>query len=647
MPFTNLNVQDDPEQSRYYLGFAKGLNSIQEKTLLDNNQLSLATNVMLDVDGVTRRYGSKKVFDTASASKVYGQGVFYNKSTSIRKFLRIANSRLQYLNGLVWDNVSSQVYSNLPTTFVQASGKIFIYNGTDPLTYYDGTSITTYTALSSLTGLAVAVVGTTGSTAYSYRVAAFNTVGETAACTAVAIANGNILLSSTNLNRLTWTIVSGATGYNIYGRTATGYSEVYLASVLGGSIVTYDDTGVDDEAESKLPSEYNTTNGIKAKSAIFTLGRQFAFGVTEGSTYYPTRLYYSGTVLNIDSFNSSEIGGGWVEIDNNNGGEIVDIKPFDSGVIVFKDNGIYKFYFTSTGDPAIIEITKSHGGCSFLGSQFINNDYMFVGQIENRIAVFSLGYQANYSLGQIRTNEVSVFISESLNDINRLYLDNICSFKYDNKFGFAYTNASNTDNNIGYVIDTRFGGWVKWDSDPMEVTSYIIYDDGTNAKLYGSSNSDGYTIELFNQSRNDSGSAFVSTIGTKFFNDGVFDIDKIFRNPVLWFKFIDGGSINVQVYVDGNNLIGTASLSSSSGGSGFGMDLFGSSLFGDVYSSAVIVTLGADVARELTLLQIKRSIGFYLIDNQADTNWLFMGLHLQTTQLKGKPLQQNEKVTVL
>jgi len=39
---------------------------------------------------------------------------------------------------------------------------------------------------------------------------------------------------------------------------------------------SYNDTGTDIEIVSKLPPDINTSGGIKAKHAIFALGRQFA-----------------------------------------------------------------------------------------------------------------------------------------------------------------------------------------------------------------------------------------------------------------------------------------------------------------------------------------------------------------------------------
>lgn len=637
------NIPDEPEKNIYALGFPKGLNSIQDRTLVNDKNIILGDNVMIAVDGIMRRYGTTKPYDQGSATKVYGGFSFFNRNTSTRRFIRIANSRLQYLSGSVWTAVSAQAYSSLQTRYVQAQNKVFIHNGTDALTSYDGSAITTYTALANPGAPTVTPTGAAGSTSYSYKITAFNAVGETAAGAAGTTGTGNATLSSTNYNALAWTAVAGATGYNIYGRKSTGFAEVYMATVYTNA---YNDTGADTPATTKPAPADNTTGGIKAKIATFTLGRQFVAGVTEGSTYYATRLYYSGTIDNIHTFNASELGGGWVEVGSQDGGEIVDIKPFDSGVIIWKTNSIWKFYFTTTGLPALQEITRAHGGVSFEGSQAVDNDYMFVGQKENKIAVYTLGFQANYAGTQIRTNEVSVFIADSLTNVNRVYLSNIASFYYDSKFGFAYTRGTNTENDIGYVVDTRFGGWVKWDGDPMEATQYVVHDDGTSAKLYGCSNNDGYVIEMMRTQRNDNGTAFRSALGTKFFNADLFDVQKIFRNPTLWFKYIDGGTITAEVWTDGTRYQGSATLSSSSSGAGAGADLPGSFLAGSMYASVSVSNPNADVVRELTLIKFGRSIGFYVVDTNANSNWLFMGIHVTYSLLTGKPLESTERVRI-
>lgn len=643
MPLTST-IPDEKESTKYYIGFPKGLNTLQDRSLVNDKNLIDLKNCEIVVDGIQRRPGSIRVFDSGSASYVYGSTAFYKRSSGTRQYVRAANARLQYLNGSTWTNIGSTVYSNVETNFIQARDNLFIYNGTDALTKYDMSTITTYTAVTTPVGLGVTPTGGTGSTEYSYRVSAFNTTGESLACSPVAIANGVLPteLSATKYNALTWTATSGATGYNIYGRTATGFGEVYMATVYTNS---YNDTGADTPATSRPVPTGNTSGGIKAKGGCFTLGRQFVFGVTEGTTYQPCRVAYSGTLNYIDSFTSNEYGGGWVDIFANDGGEIVGLAPYQGGVLIFKTNGIFKLYFTDQGLPALTDITRSHGGVSFRSITQIDNDIIYVGQKENRIGVWVLGQQENITSDTLRTNEVSIFIKPSLENVNRTYLSKIAAFNYDDKFGFTYVTEGNTENIKGFVIDSKFGGWVEWDGPPMQQTHYTIYDDGTDVHLYGGSNNSGYMWELFQEDRNDNGSTFESLIGTKNFNSEMFNVEKIWRNPVFWFKYISGGSLQCEIWVDGTQYQGTA-IFSSGGGGGVGVDLAGQALAGDFYSSIPSVTEGADVPMELSTLKISRSIRFYLIDNGNNTNWLLMGLALNYSPLVGKPLPESNRVEI-
>jgi len=114
---------------------------------------------------------------------------------------------------------------------------------------------------------AVTNIGTTGATTYGYRVSAINNVGETLACSTVSTTSGNATLTSSNLNRISWTKVSNATGYNVYGRTSG--SELLLATVTG---LHYDDTGTATPAGA-LPSS-NTTGYSSDRTSIGSLIKQ-------------------------------------------------------------------------------------------------------------------------------------------------------------------------------------------------------------------------------------------------------------------------------------------------------------------------------------------------------------------------------------
>lgn len=645
MPYVS-NATDTNEFSKYYIGFPKGLNTIQDENLTDDKNLTTADNVVLQVDGVSRRPGTDRVFNENTNTKIFGSEVFYKKTTGVTYWLRIGTKgTLEKLVGDTWTDVAgSPTWGDYSVEMVQARDRMFIYNGVDQLRYFDGTSITPYTTVNTPTNLSVTPTGVTGSTAYSYRVEAINATGRTQACASVAIANGNATLSASNYNALNWDDMAGATAYNVFGRSASGAGEAYLDTVY---VSAYNDTGLESPAYSLLPSTNNTTGGIIAKKAIYApFGRQVAIGITEGSTYYPTRLAYSGTLDYIDAFVGGDYGGGWVDIRANDGGEIVDIAPYQGGVLAVKTNGIFKFYFTSTGLPAVDEIATSHGGTSYRGGQLIDNDYVYVAQKDNRIAIMTVGQQQNYIGDQLRTNDVSVLISDGLLNVNRTYLKNICTFFFDYKFGFAFTNSGNTENTEGYILDTRFGGWVHWDGLPMEVTGWVKYDSGSSKKLYGMSNSDGYMIEMFTPFTNDDGAAFTSRISTKSFNQGMFNVKKVYRNPSLWFKYYGGGLMDLYVYRDTSTLVGTAqiSLSPSNSGTMVGIDLPGAVLPGGSALEMAESSAESDYPQEITMLTMGRSLRFVIIDSNTDTNWLFMGVNILYTPLEGMPLEQQFKV---
>jgi len=68
--------------------------------------------------------------------------------------------------------------------------------------------------------VSVTNIGATGATTYGYRVSAINSVGETLASSTVTTTTGNSSLTASNYNRISWTRVTGATGYKVYGRTS-------------------------------------------------------------------------------------------------------------------------------------------------------------------------------------------------------------------------------------------------------------------------------------------------------------------------------------------------------------------------------------------------------------------------------------------
>jgi len=109
------------------------------------------------------------------------------------------------------------------------------------VTFAYGGGIVTATAGLTTPAAPTAATATTGGTlvagTYAYRVTALNAVGESLPSPEVTQVVPNT--TTTNTVTVTWTAVTGATGYKVYGR-AVG-AELLLATV--GNVLTYTDTG--------------------------------------------------------------------------------------------------------------------------------------------------------------------------------------------------------------------------------------------------------------------------------------------------------------------------------------------------------------------------------------------------------------------
>jgi hypothetical protein len=644
MPKVIASIDDPKKDTDLVTGFLGGLNTFQDESVLKDSELTEAKNIILSVDGIEPRPGSSN-YGSSSGTGILGAFGFY-KSDGTRQFLRYAkgtNNKLQkYVSTTPTDIGSATFNATARMNFVQARDLIFGFNGQDALWKYDGTTITTYTALTTPAGLGVTPTGTTGSTTYSYRISAFNSVGETLACTAVTTATGNATLSATNYNALAWSAVTNATGYNIWGREATGLGETYLGTVYG--VVTYKDQGQDDPSLSLLPPEANSTAGIKSTMAEFAISRIFA----AGDPVNPSRLYFGGTGENIGNFSGSSIGGGSVDVFKNDGSIIRAIKPFQGGVIVWKDNAIYKFSFTDSGLQKLEEITRSFGGISYRGVKHVENDIIFPAKKDGRLAFYSLGNQENYASTVLRTNELSIKIATRLTDVNTSYLEYSASFYFNNVYGCAVTTADSTSNDRIWCLDTRFGAWVYWEGiHPNCFTTYI--DTDGSEYLYFGDETSGYMKKMFVETRSDSGTEISVEWATKAFNQKIFHKYKKYFSPTFQFKNVTtSGALSGDIILDG--VITSASFTvnqQTTGGAGMGAMLFGFALFGD----APLGVLASDSASSDIIVEVKtikkaRSIKFKFRSDSASARYKFLSLAITYSVLATKRLPSSYRTYV-
>lgn len=644
MPVIPRGLKDYSEKTEYIIGFPKGLNKLQDESLVNDNELTVSQNSILVVDGIQKRTGSIN-FGSTSGSRVYGGTPFYTSASSNNRWIiREGGTSLMYYNG---SNVPTAVSGATMTTakrtdFAMARDTLYVENGTDNLVKVAVSggvpTATTYTALTTPANLGVTPTGTTQTTYYSYRVSAFNANGETLACNSVSISNGHATLDATNYNALNWDDVTNATGYVVYGRKRAvdnGIGETKLATV---NVSAYNDTGTDSPSAILIPPEGNNTGGQKGSMIIYALSRLFVAGDSDN----PSRLYYSAGGSQIDDFSTGN-GGGWIDVAKNDGDAITAIYFFQNTILIWKRRSVWKFSFTAAGLPQLELITTEIGCESYRTVKIVNNAVWFLSKKDGRAAIYSIGNVQNY-FNALRTTEQSLKISTGshLDSANVTYLDMACAYFFRNLYILCVAQGGSTTNNRCYVFDARFNAWVGW-WDNINANAFFTYTDSSgNEELYYCSETTGYIVKMFTGT-DDNGTAISWKIQTKNFNQKLFDQYKIYRNPVFWFKDVANGAITGYIINDGVFNSGIFNISSLISGISWGFDKWGAFKWGDSEGSAS-TSANSDQPMEIIFNKVARSIKFELDESSSAGSFRFLGLSFKWLLLEGKPLPADNRI---
>lgn len=632
------SVRDVSEKTEYVIGFPDGVNKLQDESLIKDTELSGANNSILVVDGVKKRPGQAN-FGSSSGSRIFGATSFYTSAASNNRWIiREGGTSLQYYNGSnVPTNISgATMTAGLRTEFAAARDSLFAENGTDSLVKIiisGGVPVaSTYTALTTPTNLTVTPTGSAGTTAYSYRVSAFNANGETLACTSIATTTGNATLSASNYNALAWTAVAGATGYVVYGRKATAINGIGETKMTTVATNAYNDTGTDTPSQVVTPPEGNNTGGQKGSMIIYAMSRLFV----AGDSANPSRIYYSAGGSQIDDFSTGN-GGGWVDVSKNDGDSISSIKFYQNHIVIFKHKSVWQFDFTSAGLPQLQLITNEVGCESHRTVQIVNNDLWFLAKKDGRAAVYSLGNVQNY-FNALRTTEKSLPISSGsyLDSANLTYLQNSCAYYFRNLYVLCVPHGGSSTNNKAFPYDSRFGSWLgRWDN--INANAFFSYQDASgNEELYYGSDITGYAVKMFTGT-DDNGTAISWQIQSKNFNQKMFDTSKFYRNPIFWFKDVSNGSITGYIINDGLFNSGSFGISALVSGISWDYDKWDVNMW-DTSQGSATSSLNSDQPMEIIFTKIARSIKFELDEASSGGTFKFLGLSYKWIPLEGKPL---------
>lgn len=577
--------------------FRGGLNTLLRQTEIKDNELAQADNLKLVGQGVpTKREGTANYFTTSpsvatGSQKVRGlKGVLFASGASgVNELLALSDyGILLKKNGASNVEIPGASYaSGYNAEMVQAFNNVYIVNGVDNITKYNGVTLSSFTQLSRPTSVLVTnLSGVTGTFTRSFRVSAFNSIGETIASDAVLITLTPQDLTTTML-RLTWAASSPASlvlGYGIYG---LDQGDERLITTVDPSTLRYDYVGVPDPSQLVFPTEADTTQGPIAKYIITYKDKLVVGNIVN----YPSRIAWSGGGANIDKFNW-RFGGGYVDIDKDSGDQITGLIEYQDAIVVFKERSVWQVTLSVEGSlviPTVKLVVRGIGAVSHRTIKHVENDVFFL----TRRGVFTLGNEANFVANVLRTNELSAKIRPLFETISPQQLTMACAVYQGNKYRLAFSTGSGEVNTKEIIYDRERLAWMGPNTYPAVPSIYEVYYDGTNAeKLVWGDTNDTYVTEFSSAYPNDKGVKIQTALlskKTSFGNAFKFKhIDRLFTN---WRNIYGQPNVNI-ILETRDGAVGSAesfSVSSSTSGVGWGFDKWGTTKWGN--------TLGAGSAQ--------------------------------------------------
>jgi len=575
--------------------WVKGLDTLVSPTEIRPDELAEAIDIQLVEDGkIQCPRDGQAYYGSSSGSRVVGIYSYY-KSDGTRELLRRSGTVLQKYNSSTsgWDDVSGFAYTTgVRTEGVMAYDRLYLVNTSDNLTYYDGSIITSFTSISAPSVPTVTRTGTTGTYTFSYKITAVTATGETTASTAgTQVANVATLDTSTYMT-VSWSAVTNAIGYNVYGRKDGQW--YFIAYVEGNGSVSYVDKGTATPNELIIPPTENTTAGPKGvdielyKDSLFIIG----------DSTNPSRLYYSSGGDLVNDFSAAN-GGGFIDISKNDGQKGTSLRVFKNSLVVFKEGSLYQFSFATSGAPQVTQITSAVGCIATRGVVVVENDLFF----PDIRGVFSVGNQQGFAFDVLRTNELSARVRSVFQSIDPAYIQNIASVyatvANKNLAVFAYTPSGSTTNSKALILDVERNGWYKWTN--IQANCWTAYTDssGNTSVLYGDDSS-GYVKEILTGT-DDFGSVISGSfkLRSETFGDiarykTLKDLSVVLRQPV--------GSVNLSIIVDGTTTAYQSNASTVSPSVNFAHYTFTDFLFA-VSSGTGSVTSSNDI-----VLRTKRNL---------------------------------------
>jgi len=627
-----------------------GVNKLVEEARLRPAEAVESINLMMVQDGVWKPRWGSDTYGAALEAVPDGAGEFI-KTDGTRELIAIANGKFwKSTDGGSWTQVTGATFTaGTRTSMLQINSKLYVYNGVDDMALYDGSTLTTFSALSVPSGLALTRSSSMASGQYTlyYQVTALNDVGETVGGTEVSITVNKLRDSWTSTASdyvdLDWGNVTGATRYQIYMSTLSGY-EVLLAD---SQVSAYRDDGTAQPNEFVEVPDDDTTSAPKFKSAWVSNNR--LWGTYDLTNKY--RVYYTGTGnFGFGRF-SDFYGGGWIDLEPGGREEPRAGVHYQSGqgvgtstVFCSTPEGRGSVWQVSIGSvtvgddtfsvPSAFKIVGSRGTDSPFGVVTVENDVFF----PNKDGAFSLGPEKNY-YGLLRTNELTNRQRPYWRGISGNMINKIATFYYDAKVLFSVSTDGATNNRTIVYDRERLAWYVDWTIGFKQFLQYT--DSDGNTHLLGVPESGTKLVELSADIQGDQGVAFRTSYLSGRIPINSRDWTKFAKIKKAFIKLgRPRGAINFSVLGTekrrGYAQLASKTITSLFSLTGMGWDLMGSVQMGDTLGVPTAFAQATDI-RFMKVNKRIRDIQFKVSSESTEADYTLLGLLAKGFELEISP----------
>lgn len=646
--------------------FKRGVITLVEKSFLPLDALETADNIFLVEQGQPSIRPGTNWYGAVMPNGQSIDGFDYFDFNGVIHLVAVAGGTIYRStnDGGTWTACTgATVTAGMRVYLNQYNNFLYLTNGIDIITRYDGTTtLQQYASLSTPSAPTAVVTGMTGTTYTTYyKISAVSQIGFSAASSKLTVqaSQSRDTYDSTHYVTLTTPApVTNQTRFDIYFST-DDLNYYYLDSIVSSTAnpsVTYKDDGTAVVISSTTAPTSNTTQGPMVVE-LSNVGSRM-YGVRDPNNRY--RISFTSGAAPYGSFSSGYDGG---YLDWQPGGKFIPVHVEDyrdgkgtplatiwcssadgRGCIIQMSLDTLTIGNISITVPSAFKLPGSRGTNAPGSVVNVLNDYMF----ENSQAFYNLGNRQNSPVPILSTDEISANIRPTVKTISHAGESGIASTYFDAKVYFSVP-YGDTVNNTTTVYDTERKAWL-----PKAFTigfkHFLRYTDTASSQhLLAVKPGDNQLSEISSNFQGDYGVAFNTDLLTGLLPVAKDRFQFQFTEEMEWEFSNPNGSIFVEILgierSKGFGSIRLAPVNIVSGVSATGWDNYPwDTLMWDNTSVVPEVTSESSAKRYTPVQKSLNAIQWHVYTNSIDAKYILRTLQTWGTPDEGgKPSQWRVK----